>query len=232
MALSLFLGDPSIPYPALCTPTEAKRDSAYDYLLALTETLGWAKSARERLSAAGEGNDVLAQATDFMLALKLAKSDYECAARQVEAYRTSQNKAIKGSAEATALVFAMLVMHTERVTAHFRDLLDGKYDEQGLGSRAEQQAELEAQGDDVWKTLPMSAVMATYSIVQADAKTGKLGRLTLTSSQRSEVLKRLRSTFGPSITSGMKPGQLALEATAGALYGFLSDEQWKSADAE
>lgn len=221
-----------LSYAALCLTPEAKPNAPYDYLLALCDALSWMKSGRDRLVSAQGGDDLLSQATEFMLAVKLANGDYECAVRRLQAYKESQQKAVKASADAASAVLVMLQKHNEQVLALYKDTVDGKFDNQGLGTVAEKIASLGAQADDVWKMLPMAAVMATYSIVDpADPSTGRLARLTLTSKERSEILERLRSSFGSTVVEGMKAGQLPLEATAGALYGFLNDKQWKSSDA-
>jgi hypothetical protein len=96
----------------------------------------------------------------------------------------------------------------------------------------EKLATLHAQSKDIWQTLPQIVTLAIYAIVKepANPATGKLGRLSLTTVQRNEILKRLTDTFGASIQKELQEGQKSPEASAAALYKFLSNKKWKSQD--
>lgn len=228
---ALIMLAPSKVGGALCMPPEAKPNSPYHYLLALTNALGWAKSARDRLMQSHSTNkELLSSITESILAIKLADRDYECAVTILLPYKGSHHDVVKTSAKSAATVFSMLVELDKQFIAHYKKLLSLREADQDLGIYVEQTAELGAKADDIWKMLPLAAVASTYSIVEADPTTGKLAGLSLTAAQRAEILKKLSDTFGASVQKGMQAGQLSLEAAAGVLYQFLSDKRWKSKD--
>jgi hypothetical protein len=130
------------------------------------------------------------------------------------------------------MVFRGLIELDREFIEQHKRLLSLAPNSPDLGTYLEQSAELGAKADDIWKTLPLAVIASTYSVVEVDPSTRKLARLTLSSTQRAEIVKKLSDTFGPSIQKGMQAGQLSLEAAAGALYQFLSDKQWKSRDAQ
>jgi len=215
----------------LCVPPGPKVESPYHYLLALADSLAWAKSARDRASRAPSSEEgPISQLTDMMLALKLAQRDYECAAVYVAPYKGSSNKAIRLSAQTTFHVFTLLVEHGDQVLQQYKKALDVREGSGSLGDYLEEIAELGARADDIWKTLPLGVIAATYAIVEAEPGSDKLSRLSLTTAERTDILKKLKDTFGSRVEKGMQAGQLALEASAGALYGFVSDTTWKSRD--
>jgi hypothetical protein len=217
----------------VCLPPETKINSPYHYMVALADALGLAKSARDRSSQPSDVSpDPISKAAEAMLAMKLAQRDYECAASHVAPYKTSMNEAIKTSAQGTTSVFTDLVELDKQSVELYKKLLDTRAVAKDLPSYVEQAAELGAKADDIWKLLPLAVIAATYAVVEADPSTGKMSRLSLTTRQRNDILKKLKDTFGPSIEKGMQVGQLGLEASAGVLFQFLNDRQRKSPDSK
>jgi hypothetical protein len=213
----------------ICLPSDPdpKADSSYHYLLALTDALNYAKTGRDRVRNASDNPDTMAAMTELMINIKLADKDYSCAADILKPYLASSNKAIATSAEAAATVFDALVQLDKQSLAMLKNILNNDPNATNLGDLAERLSDLGAQADDIWKLLPMATISATYSIIEKDPATQKMSRLNITALQRTEVLSRLKGTFGPSILKGMQAGQLPLEGAAGALCEFLTDTRWR-----
>ncbi len=162
-----------------------------------------------------------------MRGLKLARADYECAARILSGYKSSPNEAIKTSATGGILAFTLLATHMDRMVAALAKLIDAEG--QGLGSHLAERAQIAADTDEALKMLIPATAAATYSILAKDPGSDRYTRFTLTAAERSEIQRRLRGAFGPSVQDGMKVGQLPLFAAAAALCGFLGDTRWQSA---
>jgi hypothetical protein len=212
-----------------CLTPEVKLDSSYHYILALVGALGMAKSADDRVTEVKPSpSNALAGTTQTMLALKLSNADLECALKFVSPYKTSGNDPIKTSAEAAETVFTGLISLQNQHVALLKKLWDDPKPDERTGSYLEEYTELGAKADDLWKTLPVAAVTATYAVIEADPTTGKMTRFNLTAPQRDEILRELVKTFGVSIQKGMQVGQKYTDISAAALYKFLSDKRWKT----
>jgi hypothetical protein len=213
--------------PGICLPDEPRPGDPYSYLIALTDALAMGKQAQERIPGpAGSDDDPIEAAGKTMLGLKLAKADYECAAKILSGYKSSPNTAIKTSSDAGAIAFTLLAMSTERTVASLARLIDAEG--QGMGSHLAESSQIAADIDEALKMLVPATAAATYSIVVAEPGSDKLTRLALTAAERSEIQRRLKATFGPSVQGGMKAGQLPLLAAAAAFYGVVADPRWQS----
>lgn len=207
---------------------EAKPNDPYAYLLALTDALAMGKSAQERIPDTPTPDaDPIERASEAMRGLKLAKTDWECAAQYLSGYHNSTNEPIKISAAAGILAFTLLAEHMDRTVDAYAKLIDAEG--QGLGSYLAEQAQISADIDEALKMLTPATAAGTYAIVVAEAGSNKLTRFVLTEAQRAVILQRLRTTFGPSVEKGMQAGQLPLVFAAAALYGFIADPKWQSA---
>ena len=212
-----------------CLTPEVKLDSPYNYVLALVDALGMAKTADDRLAEIQPNpSNALAGTTQTMLVLKLSNADLDCAVKFVSPYQVSSNEPIKTSAEGAETVFTGLIALQNQHIALLKKLWDDPKSEEHAGSYMEAYTDLGAKADDLWKTLPVATIAATYAIIEADPTTGKMTRFKLTAAQRDEVLKALVKTFGTSIQKGMQVGQKYTDASAAALYQFLSNKQWKT----
>ena len=164
-----------------------------------------------------------------MRGLKLAKSDWECAVEILSGYATSTNEAIKTSATGGVLAFTMLSTNMDRLVAAYASLIDAQG--QGIGSFFAEQAQIAADTDDALKMLTPSTAAATYSILAKDPGSDRYTRFILTDVERSDILRRIKVAFGPSVQEGLKAGQFPLLAAAATLYGFIADTRWQSAPA-
>jgi hypothetical protein len=138
----------------------------------------------------------------------------------------SSDRAIHGSAESAAFVFASLMDLNDKSVADHKAVLnrigDGKIE---VGTLMEKQAELSASYDHTWKLLLPAAILGTYAIVEKDATTGLMSRLALTAVQRDEILRKLRETFGDQVTHGLQVGQISVVAAAAALYEVIGNQK-------
>lgn len=209
----------------LCMPPVVQKDSPYQYILTLVDAMSYAKSA---LAHIPKNMDSQSSDYDLLLGLKLGKADFECAASQASPYASSSTETIQASARGAALVFARLADLQDESVAQYTAVLNSK-DGRGIeqGTVLEKQAELGAVYDETWKLLVPAAVLATYSVVEADPTTGRMSRLALTAKQRDDILQTLRQTFGEEITKGMKAGQISLVAAAAVLYQVIGDQSRK-----
>jgi hypothetical protein len=215
-----------------CLVPEAHPDSPHAYLLTLIDALGMAKAASDRLNdQLTPKADALANSTQLMLNLKLSNSDFLCATQFVAPYKVSSVQPIRTSAEGSETVFTALVSVQEQHIALIKKLWNEPHPESQTGSYMEALTTLGAKADDLWKTLPVAVIAATYAVAEVDPATGKMGRFTLTDAQRNAILKKLVSTFGTSIQQGMQVGQNYTDTSAAALYQFLSDKRWKTRQA-
>jgi len=211
---------------ALCTPPVVERESAYHYMVSLTDALTYAKSALNRTAPTNLGQRP--GHFELLLGLKLGKTDFECAQSQMSPYVTSSNEAIKTSAEGAATVFARLVELHNRSVAEYTAFLDSVGDGKVKpGTVLERQADLGASYDEAWKLLITAVIAGTYAVVEVEPTTGRMSRLALTRVQRDVVLEKLVSTFGNDIKKGLRAGQLPLTAAASALYQVVGDPRRK-----
>jgi hypothetical protein len=206
----------------------------------LVDSFRYAKTASEQTDraaaelssrkAATTQAELVGAVTDFMVAVKSAGLDYQCAASLVEPFTTSANDPIQTSAKSAHLVYSQLAEIDQQMLADIRATLDGS--PQPSGASADRTSNLGVRKNQAWKLLPMATVAATHAIVVApDKPNERLSRLHLTEAQRREIASELEKAFGPGVRGGMKAGQSALLGSAAVLHGFVSDRQWKSFDA-
>lgn len=214
----------------LSIPPVVQKESPYQYILSFTHALSYAKSALNRIQ---KDPILLSSDYDLLLALKLGKTDFECAKSQVSPYAASSFETIQISARGAALVFARLGDLREKSVAQYTELLNSIGERRvEPGTILEKQAELGASYDETWKLLIPAAVAATHSVVEDDPATGRMSGLALTAKQRDEILESLRSTFGEEITMGIKAGQISLVAAAAVLYEAIGNQSRKTQDSK
>lgn len=212
-------------YGGVCMPPVVEKESPFAYVVSLTEALSYGKEALGRLVPKDQelkDPDPLSAHYDRLLGLKLGKADYECAASQVQPYKASSNDAIQTSAQGVALVFATLAALNDKSVAEHKALLNSLAKGRAEpGTFLERQAQLGASYDETWKLLIPAVITGTYAVVEEDPATGRMSGLALTASQRDEILRKLRSTFGAEITKGMQAGQISLVGAAAILYQVI-----------
>ena len=211
---------------AICIPPAVLVENSYQYILSLTEALTYAKSALDRTIPARRGSVV--DDFELLLALKLGKSDFECAKSHVSPYTASPHEVIKTSARGATAVFTRLVDLNDRSVKEYTAFLDSLGDRSVKpGTVLEKQAELGAAYDEVWNLLITAVIAGTYAVVEEDPSTGRMSGLALTAAERDVVLQRLISTFGSDVKGGIRAGQGLLLTAASALYQVVGDPKRK-----
>lgn len=224
----LILWDTS-SHAGLCLPPAFEKESGYHYLLSLNTSFSYAKDAVERLGGKSS-TDADEEIFKVLFGLKLAKTDFECAAAQVSPYTASTNEAIRASANGVGTIFLRLAEFQEQTAHEIKLTVDAGPSEFKQGTFLEGQAERAASMDETWKLLVPASIMATYSVIEEDPATGRMSRLTLTTKQRDEVLRGLRSIFGEQVTKGIKAGQISLVAAAATIYEVIGNQPRKTRD--
>jgi hypothetical protein len=217
----------SLALADLCMPPPVQAASPYHYLNAFAEALGCAKHAVDRVDSAGVGQSDNDAALALFLALKRGKSDYECAAALMSPYRASTSKAIAESAEGATAAFASLAKLQAESIERLKTMLNSGPDGENPGSELEGQAEAMESRDKALNLLLMSAIGATFTVIEEDRQTGRMSRLALTRAQRDELLRELRSAFGDEIIGGLKEGQFRLTAAAATIYEVIGNPGYK-----
>ena len=216
-------------YGGLCMPPAVEKESPYAYMVSLTEALSHGKEGLDRLDARDQGlkaPDPSSVHYDLLLALKLGKADYECAATQVQPYVASSNEAIQTSAKGVAFVFISLGALNDKSVAEHTAMLNAIAEGKGeIGTFLERRAELAKSYDETWKLLVPMVITGTYAVVDKDPTTGLMSGLAMTAVQRDQILGKLRRTFGDEITKGIKAGQISLVAAAAVLYHVIGSQK-------
>ncbi len=205
---------------SLCVPPTVERNSPHQFLVSMANALVYAKEGLDRVTEAD--TDLYS----LVVVLRLQQSSYRCAASQVMPYEASSDSIISASAQATAGIFDRLSQVDDEFVSQAKVLLepDGSF---SAGEMAERQAQTQADLEQTWKVLIHAVALGTFAVVRADPITGKMARLSLTATERDEILAILRSGFGRGVADGIQAGQPALHASAAALYQFLSNPKWQ-----
>ena len=208
-------------HAGLCMPPVVEKESLYRYILTLTNAMGYAKSALDRIPKTMKSQ---LSSHDFLAGLELGKAEFECAASQVSPYLSSSTETIRISAQRATSVFASLVDLREKSIAQYAAILNST-DERGIARRTalEKAADLGAAHDEIWNHLISATQKATSSAVEADTTTRGMSGLALSANQRDEILQNLWVTFGEEITKGRKAGQIPLVAAAADMYHVIGN---------
>jgi hypothetical protein len=213
----------------LCVPSIGEKDQPYNYLVSFIDSLGYAQEAIAKVQQ--KQNTTRDDAFfDLMYGLKLAKSDFDCAASLVSPYTSSANEAIEMSSRSAELAFTQLAQLQAQIVADLKSILDNGPQMFQEGTAKERMAERASAMDDAWKLLLPAAISATYSVVEEDKMTNLMSRLALTRSQQKEIIKRLHSVFGPQVTKGVRAGQHSLLAAGSTLYEVIVRQPRKTRD--
>jgi hypothetical protein len=246
MAVMTPLACPSASAAGPCFPVQVEPHSAYRYLDAFSMALGYTKTAIHEVDSVGAGKSESWTMTDvvsLMSALKLGKSDLECAMALVGPYMpppepgTHKQKMapadtswdarrvemIGTSARGAFAALTALVRIQDRSIATYERWLNSS---KGIkpGTAAREAADLEDAKHNAMRMLLNSGIGAAWTVVEPDPVTGKMSRLTLTASERDDILKTLRTFFGEAaLVDESDPDPEVPTATAATLYRFLKD---------
>jgi len=212
------------PGPLASAPQKQIEDPL-SFCTAMIEAFSYAESGRSRVVDDAKSNDPVGKAMQLMYVLKLADEDYLKAASLVAPYIKSKSETIQLAASAAYLSFSGLIEQNERNIALTSALLDGGKGK-SRGQLAETSSDIMAEVDKSWKMLVTAAVATTYTMLEPDSTSDKMG-MTITLAEKQGLMKRLADIFGDEVKGGPKAGQYPLEAAASTLYGFLKQE-WKT----
>jgi hypothetical protein len=202
VALAIICVSCSSVLAGLCIPSKAEPESPYHFMVSFAGALSYAQSALDRVEGAETSTDPVATATNLLFGLRLAQGDFDCAIRSIGDYTSNSKEAIKTSATSAKLSFIVLKKLQGDYAAKYRELIDsGK--EVKLGTYLDEVAKLGSASDDLWKDLILAAILGTYTVIEEDPDT-HVSRLALPAQQRDEILLKLRSTFGDSVTKGLQ----------------------------
>lgn len=186
------------------------------FLLSLIDALDLARSGRKYSVKGGS-----VEPADSFGYLKQAQQSYACGMKHLSSYLTSKDENIRSSASSVSDVLNGAYAFTGYVVAEIRDALDGRVVNGGQGTNAEKSAEMSNAMSEQWKRLALAAALATYSIIDPAHK----GYLTLTESERREVIAAIESRFGKFKKKDLR----YIEYSASVLHNFLKNRSWRSA---
>ena len=204
----------------------------YDYTRTIIDSLSFAHQANSWVKS-GSAPEAL------LYGLQRARNDYMCAAYMVEKFQSSADMFIKMTAPAVYNNYdAMSQLYQKNMSA-LTQLLDqvSKSQTPPLGSTMNQFADLAVIREEGLELVGQAIVQSTYSLLEWTDQTpqGKpTGRLRITESQRQNLMTQIEKAFGSAtVRSGPRAGpQPTLEVAAIALYQWLSDRKWRSADSK
>ncbi|WP_429525294.1 hypothetical protein [Paraburkholderia youngii] len=111
-------------------------ESAYDYYVALAQSLQMTKEARDEAAAALQkcASDQQS-AANLLTILKTSQADYACARQYVQGYQKSQDRGIQVSAAGVSVALTSLQSLGHSVEERITDILDGKGANETEGAR-------------------------------------------------------------------------------------------------
>jgi len=204
---------------------KASNVSAYDFMVTVVNSLGWAKEglAKERTQTS--------DLTSKLVNMKSAREDYTCSGKILGPFVVSKDEMIKQSAEVLSLGYDTIRTANELAEAQLIDLINqisaGKPPGQGTTSNV--LATIRSNSDGAWNDLMQAVAVTSHVMVKFDGD-APAKNLRITKAQREALKKQLVSTFGPSVKKGMQTGQTYLVASGAALYQFLSDPTRHASD--
>jgi hypothetical protein len=242
-ALTLLICSPASAL-GTCLPIEVEPHSAYRYFDAFSTALGYVKIAVHEADSVGAGKSgsLVEYAANKMTALRLGRSDLECAMACVAPYipppelgthkrlipadtswDAKRVEMIGAAARGAFAALAALVRVQDRSIVAY----EGWLNDPGAtkpGTMARQAAEINDAQHKAMMMLFNSGIAVTWTVVEPDAVTGKMSRLALTASERDDILSTLRTFFGETaLDDNSDPDPEIPTATAGVLYHFLKE---------
>jgi hypothetical protein len=217
------IGEATCPFP----PSARVVNDPYDFVRALVDSLGRAHEASRRIT----GNE---ENVALVLRIKQARGDYSCAAAEMKGFDGAHDTFIARPARLVLGVYTAVVQLHEHVVSDITTFLNEAARGQGAPGRAtDRVTDFIVGRDDMLRMLMQASAMSMYALVEwskeGDQKV--TGRLRITEAKRLALMRNIENTFGAeNVRQGMKPGQQFAEGSAAAVYSFLADRKWRSAD--
>ena len=112
-----------------------------------------------------------------------------------------------------------------------RVVVNGVYWALGLEDKIPEKSNVDYVGD--FKAIPFGRNKFTKGVGPQDlALPGASVAINITSVERSKLVGKLETTFGPQVRKSLKAGEQALEGAAAVLHIFLSNAEWKTVDSD
>ena len=212
----------------VCSPTKTEKDEGLQYVANLIDSYSWAKEGLAALpdfNQQPQGRDLVGYVTDYMVGLKRASENYECAATLVEPYATSKNRPVQISATGSAASYRLLISLNSTFVRTLKDTLDGSKTSPGVF--ADKMSDFAIQADRAWELLINGTAAATFAVVVVPKENETLSTLAMTEAQRKQFNKRLEEIFGDVLKKDRKEIETTFEGTGWILYEFINRPQWK-----
>jgi hypothetical protein len=166
-----------------------------------------------------------------ILALKLAREDFSCAALHLSPFLNSKDEVIGKTADLVAESYNNLRGNCELTELKVTELLNEMSTGQtiALGNVASRLAEIVQFNEGFWNDFYRAVYLSTVALRKFD-KGEPTGRFRITKAQRKALMRDLENQFGASVRNRTKARQNILLAAAAELYGVLGDRKWRSAD--
>jgi len=131
------------------------------------DSFSWAKeglAALPDLTQQPQNLDqVIGYVTAYMVGLKRASENYECAATLVEPYTTSKNRPVQISATGSASSYRLLISLNSQFVKTLKDTLNGS--KTSPGAFADKMSDFAIQADNAWEQLLHGTAAATFAVV-------------------------------------------------------------------
>jgi len=213
----------------ICSPTRAEKDEGLQYVTNLIDSFSWAKEGLAALPDFAKEpqnvDQVIGYVTAYMVGLKRASENYECAATLVEPYTTSKNRPVQISATGTASSYRALISLNSQFIKTLKDILNGSKTSPGVF--ADKMSDFAIQADKAWEQLLNGTAAATFAVVVFPKEKEVVSTLTMTAAQRKQFDKRLEEIFGEALKKDMKGIDTTFEGSGWVLYEFINRPQWK-----
>lgn len=211
-------------WATICAPDTGKADSPHDYIIAVIDSLHELRIGRDSFQ---ESLKLITEKSDPskpIVAIRTYQDYISCAATKIEKYKNSTNNQISSSANGFAKGVNDLSDLSNASLKQYKDALDGK--SSGTASEnAEYQANISIGYDKAWEIIMLATASATYSLITESEKI-KPSRLTITSQERLDIIRRFEKAFGKKISAKENK---AIELAAFSILKVLKDK-WKTSD--
>ena len=215
-----------------CTPLVGSTNEGYEHLKAIIEGFDSLKAGTAILHEQSARTrqwtpeNLTATVTEFMVGMKQASEDYECAATLASRFAKSKDEQIALSAQSTEMVYRKLVTLNKEMSDLLKRFLDKTVP---ASEMAETMSTNSVARDEAFRLLMQTTSLATFPLIITPKKESEgLRKLTITLAQRNELNKQLETTYGPQIKKGYAAGLKLADSPAYLIYGWLN-KNWEFA---
>ena len=216
----------------VCFPNTAEKNVAVQYTINLVTSFQWAKEGLLNIpdmqSQPTSLFDLEQSIRDGMLGLKRASERYECSATLVAPYMKSNNKAVQASAVGATTAYRRLIGVNSELIQTLVDVLNKKAARSPQGDFANKLTDFSVRSDRAWDLLVTATTADTWALVVIPKNGGPLTTMNMTSSQWSDLNKRLEQSFEDVVKRDIK--ELPLDLAVWALHHAINQPEAKFLD--